>query len=135
MVEVVIAKAQTIIMQMVHTGDKRMRLGDRHLRQLIAQGIALQQIAIVEQDTGGPLFRRLCPGGADQGGDSGQPVMPHRTVAHIVMPHDLHMQVRRGQNAQTWLGRDATLRGNDTGRGICAAPVHRKGKYSLNFAT
>lgn len=133
MIKVVIAQAQAIISQMVYTGDKRMRRGDGHLGELVAQGIALQQITIVEQETGRALFSGLLPGGADQRGNPGQPMVPHRTVAHIIMAHDLHVQISRGQYAQTCPDRGAPLGGNDTGRDICAALVHRKGNYSLKL--
>ena len=98
-VELVVAHVGGVIAQRVHHFESRMNLAflqGLDAGDVVAQGVALQQVAGVEEQVVGYLRA----GGLDQGRGARQPVLGHRLVLVVVIGHQVHVHVGGAQNTQ-----------------------------------
>ncbi len=98
-VEFVVAERAAIVIEGVHGGDHRMDVAFLHAAAVgdeIAQGRALNQIAVVEQQA----VLRLGAGGLDEGGRARKADRVVGRVAVVVVRQDVHVEIGRLQDAQ-----------------------------------
>ena len=98
-VEFVISKRRGVVSQRVHRRQDRMRLARRDpplARDVIPQRIALQKIAIVQQQA----VLHLPTGFGDQLRRAGQTHVCAGRIGKIIIAQHIHMQIRGGQDAQ-----------------------------------
>ena len=120
-----IAQRRRLHPNRVHRGDHRMGLATPRIARVghvVAKRVALEEIAVVEQDR----VRALRPDRADVGCGSGQARSLDRTVGIVVVGRDMGVQIGGLENAQMHLARSGRRR--ERGQGLLfrlGAPGHR----------
>jgi len=91
-VELVVAQRSCIITNGIHRGDDRVQIALFHpplIGDVIAHGVALQKIAVVQQKRVGRLGADV----SDMGGGAGQTDGIDRFVRVIIIGKDVHVQI------------------------------------------
>ena len=121
-VELVVAQVGGVVAKLVHHFVGRVhfaRFQGLDLGHVIAQWVALQQIAVVKQEAVG----RFAAGGFDERYRAREAILVGRLVLVVVIRHQVHVQIGGLHEAQLDLGAVGAGRGHDQQQGRPAQGV------------